>query len=528
MRVEWGMATHTGRIRKINQDSVIATPPVFVVADGMGGHAAGEVASAIAVEVLGETLGTSPTTVAQLVNAVRTANIEILRQAYDDESMRGMGTTVTGVALVTDEGEEELAIVNVGDSRTYLFRDGELAQITRDHTYVEDLVAAGEITPDDARTHPQRHILTRVLGVEPDVEVDLWIFKPVTGDRYLVCSDGLTNEVPEGRMTEVLHTTSASQAVCNQLLQEALDHGARDNVTVIVVDVVDAEGTMDAPVADAEPVALVPELTPGDVDVPGAPAAAAAAIATAGAVAEATASAEESAALAAALTPTGADDRPSETRALPVTPGPGGPAEPPGGWLDEHAFDVPDAPVPPETRPADITTPVTRGTDAPPAVTIEAAQPPAAPGKPPKPPRDRKRRRRIGVATGVTVLAVLVVLAVAVGGILYYGRTGYYIAFAKDGSVAVFQGRPDGVLWVQPTLEVVYPLHRDELAPEWQSRIERTIALSSLDAADRWYQALASNPNAVPGLAPTTTVAPTTTAPTTTTVAGATTTGAGP
>jgi protein phosphatase len=183
--------------------------------------------------------------------------------------------------------------------------------------------------------------------------------------------------------------------------------------------------------------------------------------------------------------------------------------------------------VPPESRPADVTTPVLHG-----AITTTATEVPGEPAeakaKEEKKQKRKKRRRRIGVATVVTLLGLLIVAAVAVGGIVYYGRSGYFIAFSPDGNIAVFQGRPEGVLWVEPTMEVVYPLTREELAEEWQERIDRTIALTSLDAADRWFQALASNPNAVPGLVPTTTVAPTTAATTTTTVPGASTTGVGP
>jgi PPM family protein phosphatase len=527
MHLEWGAATHTGRVRRVNQDSLVTEPPVFAVADGMGGHAAGEVASAIAVDVMRATLGSSPTTVAQVVNAVRTANIEILRQALEDEARRGMGTTVSGVALVTDEGEEELAIVNVGDSRTYLFRGGELGQVTRDHTYVEDLVAAGEITAEAARSHPQRHILTRVLGVDPDIEVDLWIFTPAPGDRYLVCSDGLPNEVDEATMADILRGGGSAQEVCDDLVRLALDFGARDNVTVVVLDVLDGDGpdrastdsasadsaSADAASTDAASTVAAPAVPAepaGDQNGPagGQAAAVAAAAATAGALPAPPDGGSGSEALEAALRPMEPEAPPAESKPFPTPLPP--PATPVGGWLGEHPFDVPDAPVPGESRPADVTAPVVHSLAEaePTAVAPAPAEDPAAG------PVTRRRRRRIGVATLVTLLALLVLGAVAVGGIVYYGRSGYFAGFTDDGSVAVFQGRPEGVLWVQPTVEIVYPLQREELAPEWQERIERTISFSSLDAADRWYQALSTNPNAVPGLA-TTTTTPTTAAPTT-------------
>ena len=191
--LRWGAATDVGRLRSINEDSILTASPLFAVADGMGGHAGGEIASDIALTTLEERFGPEPHTTEALVQAVRAANTAIYDRALAQTNLHGMGTTLTGVALVDRDGQERLAVVNVGDSRTYVVQDGVLQQITRDHTYVEDLVAAGEITADEARFHPQRHIVTRALGIDRDVQIDAWEAAPGAGDRYLICSDGLFN-----------------------------------------------------------------------------------------------------------------------------------------------------------------------------------------------------------------------------------------------------------------------------------------------------------------------------------------------
>ncbi|MGE3324989.1 MAG: protein phosphatase 2C domain-containing protein, partial [Acidimicrobiia bacterium] len=159
-----GYRTDTGRVRVVNQDNFIAVRSLFAVADGMGGHAGGEVASRIAVEAVGSA---SLATVGDLIEAVQLANAEIYHQSVTNNELHGMGTTFCGLALLRDGDHEEMVVVNVGDSRVYVLQDGKLLQITRDHSFVEDLVAAGEITHEEARHHPRRHIVTRVLGIEP-------------------------------------------------------------------------------------------------------------------------------------------------------------------------------------------------------------------------------------------------------------------------------------------------------------------------------------------------------------------------
>ena len=212
---------------------------LFAVADGMGGHAAGEIASEVAVESL---QASEPTTVEALEEAVRRANRAVWERASDDPDLRGMGTTLCVIALSADSaggGDDRILVANVGDSRVYQFHDGDITQITDDHSLVEDLVREGRLSSEEARTHPQRNILTRVLGNEPDVEVDTWEIIPQRGDRYLLCSDGLFNEVDDDRIAAVLRRLADPEDAAHELVTLANQHGGRDNVSAVVVDVVD-------------------------------------------------------------------------------------------------------------------------------------------------------------------------------------------------------------------------------------------------------------------------------------------------
>lgn len=236
-----GAATDTGQVRANNQDAVLIAEPVFAVADGMGGHAAGEIASQVAVESLQESQVTS---LDSLVEAVREANRSVWQRASDDPELHGMGTTLCAIALVPGEAgaDEQIVVVNVGDSRVYQFHDGELTQLTDDHSLVEDLVREGRLSPQEARTHPQRNILTRVLGNDSDVEVDSWLVDPHRGDRFLLCSDGLFNEVDDDKIASVLRRLADPDDAAHELVTLAIQGGGRDNVSVVVVDVIDHDG----------------------------------------------------------------------------------------------------------------------------------------------------------------------------------------------------------------------------------------------------------------------------------------------
>ena len=233
----WGAATHPGRVRDGNEDAFIAEPMVFVVADGMGGHQAGEVASAIAAKTLSERLGNGAATIDVAVAAVVEANAAIFQAAHTNLDQRGMGTTLTAmVVLPTTDAGARLAVLNVGDSRTYVLRGGRLRRISVDHSYVQELVSTGHISEAEARNHPRRNIVTRALGIEPSVRVDTWVLPFVRGDRYVLCSDGLVDEVDDREIADVLAVHASPQAASEALVDVALRHGGRDNVTVVVVD----------------------------------------------------------------------------------------------------------------------------------------------------------------------------------------------------------------------------------------------------------------------------------------------------
>jgi len=227
--VEEAARTDAGRQRHANEDSYYARAPAFAVADGMGGAQAGEVASRIAADVFEErTDDGSPQQ--QLERIAREANRRIFDLAQEDASRSGMGTTLTA-ALVADD---EVAIVHVGDSRAYLMRDGELRQLTRDHSLVEELRRQGRLTSEEAEEHPQRSIITRALGPERRVEPDVHTQQARSGDLFLLCSDGLTSMVRQGRLQEIVADAPDLRTAADRLVAEANEMGGRDNITVVL------------------------------------------------------------------------------------------------------------------------------------------------------------------------------------------------------------------------------------------------------------------------------------------------------
>ena len=236
VRLEAGTASHTGRIRTSNQDSVGLVDGLYVVADGMGGHRGGEVASAEAVAAMLAVFDRRDR--AGLVAAVRSANRTILEKTVTRPDLSGMGTTLCALAVVSSaSGDEVLAVANIGDSRVYRFAAGELVQVSDDHSLVAGLMRAGDLSAEEAAQHPQRNILTRALGIEADPVIDSWELEPVLGDRYLLCSDGLFNELDDGRLAEVLAAGTVQESA-DLLVDEAVENGGHDNVTVLVIEVV--------------------------------------------------------------------------------------------------------------------------------------------------------------------------------------------------------------------------------------------------------------------------------------------------
>lgn len=230
--------THTGLQRPDNEDSMSARPPVFVVADGMGGAQAGEVASRLAVEAFEQGLPDGGSAEERLVRRTREANLQIHELSHAEQERAGMGTTLTAAYVDGDE----LAIAHVGDSRAYLFRRGQLKRLTRDHTLVGALVEQGKLTEEEAAEHPQRSIITRALGPEADVEVDTWRYPLRAGDVVLLCSDGLTSMVPDDRISNVLLAAGNLEQMADGLIDEANAAGGRDNITVVLFRIEDADG----------------------------------------------------------------------------------------------------------------------------------------------------------------------------------------------------------------------------------------------------------------------------------------------
>ena len=239
--IRWGYQTDVGMVRRVNQDAVMANGNVFVVADGMGGHQGGEVASDITTTYFAE-MG-EVTTVEQLEKAVVTANAKIRERGATQSNLDGMGTTVVAIAVLPPDepgGPLHFAAANVGDSRLYLLEDGALRQVSVDHSLVEELVRAGQITAKEAEHHPQRNVVTRALGADRTVEVDTWVLRSQVGQRYLLCSDGLVNEVPNAEVIAVLQDTPSPKEAADKLVELANKAGGRDNTSVLIVDVVES------------------------------------------------------------------------------------------------------------------------------------------------------------------------------------------------------------------------------------------------------------------------------------------------
>ena len=435
-RLKTAAATHTGYLRTTNQDLALATSDLAAVADGMGGHLGGEVAARIAVEQLLESYRRDRTTEG-LLTAVSEANEAVYHRSRAERNLRGMGTTLTAVAVVGDEpdGQLRFALVNVGDSRAYLLdRSGRrVHKLTEDHSVVEEMVRSGELTPEEAAVHPHKHILTRALGIEPTIEADCWELDLEPGSRLLLCSDGLTNELGEQDIAEVLTDKTDVDSAARELVRLALRSGGSDNVTVVVLEVLAEEAS-----APPDEVVMLP------VVVGGAP--------------------EPAAGEAAAITEVVAVTPPPS--ATPNTPAPPPEAMAPSVPSDSGpavATGVPAVPsVPsdsgPAARPAsgqgawqDPTTALGTGNSAysdgvPRAVhTRPMVLVPQA--KQHKPPGDRI----VTIRVALFVLVFVAVLGGAAGVVVWFDKASYFVGLDK-GYVAIFQGRPGGMLWFKPSV----------------------------------------------------------------------------
>lgn len=234
--VNSGAATHTGRRRALNEDAQLASAPVFIVADGMGGHEAGERASAAVVDEFATLVGREALSLDDVRQTLARAREVVEHLATSGESRAG--TTLSGVVISSVDGLGYWLAVNIGDSRTYRLADGEMERITVDHSVIQELLDSGELSPEDAPHDSRRNIITRAIGAGSTGDADFWLFPAERGDRMLICTDGLTSEIGEARIREVLQSEPDPQRAAAQLTAEAVQAGGRDNVTVVVVDAV--------------------------------------------------------------------------------------------------------------------------------------------------------------------------------------------------------------------------------------------------------------------------------------------------
>lgn len=375
----WASRSDVGRVREVNQDSAYASEQLFVVADGMGGHRGGEVASAVAVEVMANNV-TTALSLAELVQRVKDANSAIMDRAARNAELAGMGTTLCAIApLRTDSSAEAtLGLVNVGDSRIYRFAQEQLEQVSQDHSLVGSLVRDGHLSAAEAAQHPQRNIVTRALGIGDDVEVDYWELPARKGERYILCSDGLVDEVTDNQIAAAMRRLADPGEVADELVRLANDHGARDNVTVLI---------------------------------------------------------------------------------LRVDGGAEGATEPVDQPLGESA-------PAPATHPAPVA-----GDDE-----LPYAEPQARP---------RAGRLRTMLAS----TAVLIILAAGLALVGLYARNNYYVAFDQE-QVVIFQGRPDGVLWFDPTVEEPTAFLRADLSPALALEIEAVPEFETIRDAQNYVEDL--------------------------------------
>ena len=426
-QLQAGAATDVGRVRQINEDRYLADERLFAVADGVGGHQAGEVASQTSVETLQRTFNEGEHTTEGLIAAVEAANHAVWELAQGSREKRGMGTTLTALALVQEDGEEQLALTNVGDSRAYLLQQGELIQLTEDHSLVEELVRDGKLSPAEAQTHPQKSIITRALGMEPEIQVDSWEIIPFAGDRILLCSDGLTNELSDDRIASTLRQLADPQEAAHELVRLARGAGGSDNITVVVVDVVDDDGRSE----------------------------------------------RASEALAASSGGSTGSKKPHLPPTVPTS-------------RSELAEESTGARV-----------------AAPPAPSPPTAERPQL-----APPRPDAKPRRMTWRVVVFLIAVVAVLGAAVWAVAWYARGAYYVGLDGE-QVAIFRGRPGGLLWFDPTLvERKQQPTGAELLPAQRTELEAGHEVPSKAAADRYVNNLRQEVEARRAPPPTTTLAP--------------------
>lgn len=449
-------ATDVGRVRSNNQDQFMLRPEalLWVVADGMGGHRGGEVASDMACKEMARIY--HERTIDSLVQAVSSANRVVHEAGLADPDLRGMGTTLVALAVVApDDSEgspgatsrdEVLAIANVGDSRAYRLSGGELSQLTEDHSLVADMVREGRLAPDEAETHPQKNILTRVLGVYDEIPVDIVTVTPHAGDRYLLCSDGLFNEVAESEIAAVLRRLDDPEEAADELVRLSLANGARDNTTVVIVDVIDTTGGGGTPgrLGAAAPSAMSGTGPVGGlgVDQPG-----------------------------PATQPIGVITAEPVTTASPAPAA----ASAPATDLAERTLDMSDD--------AEASGGGPEGRMSRRAKRKQAKR--NGGGAEPKP-------RRFTWRVALFLLVLVGLFGGVVATIQWWAKAVYYVGFDED-QVAIYHGRPGGVLWIDPDVVDESPLERadiEQYAPEHHDSIEEGVEHSSEAEAAEFVETL--------------------------------------
>jgi PPM family protein phosphatase len=427
-----GSATDVGRRRNLNQDMVLDTGSIFAVADGMGGHQGGEVASLTAIEALRDAYRRDAGS-AGLEQAIAAANDAVIEKARDSADLRSMGTTLAVVALVDDGDDELLAVANIGDSRIYLMRGGELTQLTDDHSLPQELKRQGQLTEAEAAIDPRRNVVTRVIGPSFGEGPDMQNLIPYAGDRIVICSDGLYNEVDDADIARVLRTVRDPKDAARTLVDQANEHGGGDNISVIVVDVVDDDGraeTASAVLADS----------------PAPPPARRAA--------------------SGLMT---ADQRNAELRRLSRDrDGDGGTASTSaaGTWGGDRDIDIHDVPS-----------------------------------------------RRVTGRVVAFVLVLVLVLGGAAAAVGFYARGSYFVGL-DEGRVAIFKGRPGGLLWFSPTVEERSTLTEASVPEARLDDVANGHEVATLDEARAYLanlEAAATTTTVVTTTPPTTAAPPTST-----------------